>query len=986
MGGITRRKFLQSAAYTTAGVLVAKNVLALDVLFPVLDPIGAYPYRGWEDLYREQWAYDWFGRVAHSVNCTGSCTWKAYVKNGIAFKEEQFADYPQINDTLPVYNPRGCQKGANHKEYVYGPQRTKYPLIRKPGTARGAGQWVRASWDEALSLIANKIVEATDTPWIDKDGKRQRYSPDTVNFYSAIPAKHHITIAGGFRLANLIGGVACSFYDWYCDLPPGQPQTWAVQTDACESADWYNSSLIMLMGSNVLETRIPDAHYYTEGRAQGTRTIAVFPDYNATATHADVFVPIEPGTDGALCLGMAKYAIDNNLHDVEYIKRFTDMPFLVNRYTGKFLRLDGRLKPDGSPLHPRLFNTYFVFDNNSGWIRPVPGTAGSSRPTLDLGKIDPALELGRGWTLDTASAEKLGINTQSLREGGQPLNNDSEARTAVAGGLFPITTVFSLLKKKLAPFTIPEVATITNLNEKLITDIAQEFATTRAARIIEGAGTNHYFHNDLTNRAQILLLALTGNVGKPGTGFDHYVGQEKIWPEEAWFHLAFPHGRPGQRFQNTTLWTFVHSDGVSDIDGLYPRPIKDYIKESVDKDWMPLWPEGTLDNGRLPKVLFIWGGNYINQSKGFNDLVDNLLPKIDLIIDVNVRMDTSATYADVVLPAASMFEKWDLNTTDLHTYVIPFTPVIDPMHESRSDWQIWRSLAEALAKTGFKFKDKVPGGATIARDFSKLLTQYDTMNVGGGDVGDDRAACQFILDNAVETEGMNLEPANPRFVSDADLQGVDNNSIVKHPIRFPTSSETWTTTLEPGKAYHTHGRMHDELIPLKTMTGRQQFYLDHDWYLYEFGEELPTFKGDALAGVDQGYSLRWNTPHGRWSIHSTWRDAKFQLRLQRGRTVVYLNPEEAASRGLQDNDLVEVFNDHGAVQMHVNISPRIRPRMALMYHGWERYQNVTGWQAPTIIRINPTQLVGKYGQLTFALNYWGPTGSQRDTRVEIRQA
>jgi nitrate reductase alpha subunit len=546
-----------------------------------------------------------------------------------------------------------------------------------------------------------------------------------------------------------------------------------------------------------------------------------------------------------------------------------------------------------------------------------------------------------------------------------------------------VTTVFSRLKEKLRPFTIPKVAKITALNEELITDIADEFARTEAARIIEGAGTNHYFHNDLTNRAQILLLALTGNVGKPGTGFDHYFGQEKIWSEEAWFHLAFPHGRPAQRFQNTTLWTFVHSDAVSDVDGLYPRPINDYIKESVDKGWMPLWPEDTLDTGRDPKVLFIWGANYVNQSKGYNDLVDNLLPKIDLIIDVNVRMDTSATFADIVLPAASMFEKWDLNTTDLHTYAIPFTPVIDPLYESRTDWQIWRSLAEALAKTGFVFDDLVPNGTTISRNFSSLLSDYDTMNVEGGNVGDDKAACQFILDNAVETAGMTLD-GDHRPVDDAALEMLPDNSIIKHPIRFTATSEAWTTSLDPEKAYHTHGRMFEENIPLGTMTGRQQFYIDHDWYLYEFGEELPTFKSDALDHVDKGFPLRWSTPHGRWSIHSTWRDAKFQLRLQRGRTVVYLNPAEATARGLQDNDLVEVYNNNGVVQVHLNISPRIQPGQAVMYHGWERYQNDTGWQAPTIIRINPTQLVGKYGQLTFRLNYWGPTGNQKDTRVDVR--
>ena len=163
MKAISRRKFLQASA-ATAGVLATKDLLALDLLLPVLDPLGDYPYRGWEDLYRDQWTFDYFGRTAHSVNCTGSCTWKAYVKNGIVFKEEQFADYPEINDLLPVYNPRGCQKGANHKEYVYGPQRTKYPLIRKSGTARGEGQWGRATWDEALDLIANKIVDVIDTP------------------------------------------------------------------------------------------------------------------------------------------------------------------------------------------------------------------------------------------------------------------------------------------------------------------------------------------------------------------------------------------------------------------------------------------------------------------------------------------------------------------------------------------------------------------------------------------------------------------------------------------------------------------------------------------------------------------------------------------------------------------------------------------------------------------------------------------------------
>lgn len=132
----------------------------------------------------EHWKYDYIGRTTHSVNCAGSCTWKVYVKNNVAIKEEQYADYPDINPTLPTYNPRGCQKGANYKEYVYDPQRLKYPLMR--AGIRGEGKWKRISWEEAIRYIADKIVNTI-----------VNHGPDTITFYSANPAKFAITYAGG---------------------------------------------------------------------------------------------------------------------------------------------------------------------------------------------------------------------------------------------------------------------------------------------------------------------------------------------------------------------------------------------------------------------------------------------------------------------------------------------------------------------------------------------------------------------------------------------------------------------------------------------------------------------------------------------------------------------------------------------------------------------------------------------------------------------
>lgn len=933
MKDITRREFLKIAG-VAAGTLAATDALALDLLQPVYDPHGAYPYRGWETLYRDQLAYDSFGRSTHSVNCTGSCSWKGFVRNGILFKEEQFADYPDINPgVLPTYNPRGCQKGANHKEYIYGPQRVRYPLIRVG--ARGEGRWRRATWDEAYAYIAARTANAISTS-----------GPDTVTFFSAIPAKHHITLAGGFRLANLIGGVVCSFYDWYCDLPPGEPLTWGVQTDACESADWFNSKYILLMGANLLETRIPDAHFLMEARQNGTKVVLVAPEYNPTAIHADEYVPVRPGTDGALCLGMANVIVNGGLYDAAYVRQFTDLPLLIRADTGKFLR-ESDMVAGGNA------NRFYFWDQNAtdvnGNPEPkavlAPGTMGMGTPVnggLSLSAMNPALE-------GTFVVPSL-------------------------TGQITVTTVFSLMKQKLASYSPAAVAGITGLDAGLITRLAMEFAAAKPARIIEGAGTNHYYHNDLINRAQILLVALTGNVGKPGGGFDHYVGQEKLWAEHGFFQLSFPLGRPKQRFQNTTLWTYIHSGVTSDVDGLWPRPIGSYIAESVANNWIPLYPQGTLATGKTPKVLFVWGANYLNQAKGFDKVLSTLWPKLDLVVDINFRMDTTALYADVVLPAASHFEKWDLSTTDLHTYVHPFTPVIAPQFESKPDWEIWRGIAASLQTSGIVFNDTVPDGTTVRRDFGSLLTNFDTMNLTGGgvlSVADQRNACQFLLDTSPETAGLTI------------MSSTGTNSIIEHPRRFLQTSEEWTSDLTSGVAYFGFQRMTGHLRPLTTLTGRQQFYIDHDWYLNEFHEELPVYK--PPVDID-AYPLRWITPHGRWSIHSTWRDAKYQLRLQRGRPIVYLSPQEAAQRGLVDNDRVEVLNGHGNLVANLCISPRLSNGMAMMYHGWERYTfSGDGFQGPTTIRIKPTQLIGNYGHVRFRLNYWGPTGNQKDTRVEIRK-
>jgi nitrate reductase alpha subunit len=141
------------------------------------------------------------------------------------------------------------------------------------------GGFRRSSWDEANELIAASSLYTA-----------KKHGPDRVIGFSPIPAMSMISYAAGTRFLQLLGGVAMSFYDWYCDLPPASPQVWGEQTDVNESADWYNASYIVLCGSNVPMTRTPDAHFMTEARYRGTKVVVMSPDYNMATKFADAWL------------------------------------------------------------------------------------------------------------------------------------------------------------------------------------------------------------------------------------------------------------------------------------------------------------------------------------------------------------------------------------------------------------------------------------------------------------------------------------------------------------------------------------------------------------------------------------------------------------------------------------------------------------------------------------------------------------------------
>ena len=310
-----------------------------------------------EEFYRERWRHDKVVRSTHGVNCTGSCSWQVYVKDGIITWETQAVDYPSVGPDSPEYEPRGCPRGASFSWYTYSPARVRYPYVRgvllelfreakarlgdpvaawaeliadpersaRYKSVRGRGGFVRASWPEVLELVAAAHVHTVAA-----------YGPDRTAGFTVIPAMSMASYAAGTRFYSLLGGTILSFYDWYADLPVASPQVFGDQTDVPESADWWNASYLIIWGTNLPITRTPDAHFMVEARYRGQKVVVVSPDYSDHTKFADDWLAANPGTDAALAMAMGHVMLTEFYRDRQvprfeaYARTYTDLPFLVS--------------------------------------------------------------------------------------------------------------------------------------------------------------------------------------------------------------------------------------------------------------------------------------------------------------------------------------------------------------------------------------------------------------------------------------------------------------------------------------------------------------------------------------------------------------------------------------------------------------------------------------------------------------------------------
>jgi nitrate reductase / nitrite oxidoreductase, alpha subunit len=1214
-------------------LLRTRRFLTRSEVSPDLRALHVEGGRDADTFYRDRWSHDKVVRSTHGVNCTGSCSWKVYVKDGIITWETQQTDYPSVGPDKPEYEPRGCPRGAAFSWYTYSPTRIRYPYVRgvlldmyREGKrqhdgdpvlawahvvdhpdraraykkARGKGGLVRATWDEATEMVAAAYVHTI-----------KKWGPDRVAGFSPIPAMSMVSHASGARFTSMVGGSMLSFYDWYADLPVASPQMFGDQTDVPESGDWWDAGYLVMWGSNVPVTRTPDAHWMTEARYRGQKVVVVAPDYADNVKFADEWLAPAPGTDGALAMSMGHVVLKEFFVDrptpyfLDYTKQYTDLPYLValeevvsTSSTDRMYRPGKFLTAADLPAHVHEENAHFktvLVDSRSdepvvpnGSLGHRFGDGGVGRWNLDLDGIEPKLSL-----IDTTHDSVL---VELPRFDNVDGASDSLPRGVpvrrIGGHL--VTTVFDLMLAQYgvgrdglpghwpsgyddatAPYTPAWQEGITGVPAAAAARIGREIAqnaedTRGRSMILMGAGTNHWFHSDTIYRSFLALTTLTGCQGVNGGGWAHYVGQEKCRPITGWAQLAFglDWKRPPRQMIHTAYW-YLHTDqfrydnfsadvlaaktGAGRFAGMSTA---DVIAKSARMGWMPSYPtfdrnpldladeaaeaglpvaEHVVDRLRsgdlrfaaedpdapenFPRVLAIWRANLLGSSgKGNEYFLKHLLGtdsslrateagessrpkevtwrdeapegKLDLLLSLDFRQTSTTIFSDVVLPAATWYEKHDLNTTDMHPFVHSFNPAIAPPWQTRTDWDAWQTIAakfselaqghlgtrrdvvavpllhdtpDAMANPHGVVRDwkhgecePVPGVTMpkiveVERDYTAVGAQmtalgplldklgtttkgvtYDvgdaieylkhkngTVRTGPADgrpsISRDVAAAEAILALSGTTNGhlatqgfKTLERRTGRPLHDlaAEHEGkqITFADTVAAPVPVITSPE-WSGSETGGRRYSPFTINVERFKPWHTLTGRQHFYLDHDW-MSELGEGLPVFRPPLNMGAlfrepevgdvgELGVTVRYLTPHNKWSIHSEYQDNLFMLSLSRGGQTIWMSDKDAAKVGVEDNDWIEAVNRNGVVVARAIVSHRMPEGTVYMHHAQDRLIDVPIAETSgkrggihnslTRILVKPSHVIGGYAQLAFAFNYLGPTGNQRDEVTVIRR-
>ncbi|MFC1825630.1 molybdopterin-dependent oxidoreductase, partial [Thermodesulfobacteriota bacterium] len=507
-----------------------------------------------------------------------NCGILAHVRDGKLVKVEP-ADFP---------DPRLrhiCARGLSSIELAYHPDRLKYPLKRVG--ERGEGKWERISWDEALDTIADRLKEIGE-----------KYGFKSLAWVTGQP----IT----FVLMRIYQRIASALQSTWVSIlgfgdsagPCGDVLSYGHPAGDFYSVNFESPELCVIWGGNMAETRPIYWRKIRDEKEKGAKLVVIDPRFTSSASKADKYIAIRPGTDTALILGMLKWILDKGLEDRPFITEHTVGPLLVRSDNGRFMR--------EKDVFPGESEKYLVWDSQTGG--PLPYDETGTAPALS------------------------GVYQ-------------------VAG--IECSPALQCLKDLTDQYPLETTAEITQVPSETIEKLAEDYATCKPVASYRGQGLQRTFYGDVAYRAITTLAAVTGNI-KPE-------GYRRFMLRPSSFIKAT--GKPYKPLPLMQLYDTITSEK--------PYPIK---------------------------ALWIAAHNFVNQNPDSNRVINELFPKLDFIVVAEMFMNTTARYADIVLPVCSFFERLDLvpSSDPINPYMQLQQKVIEPLHESKSDLAIVSELAQKM--------------------------------------------------------------------------------------------------------------------------------------------------------------------------------------------------------------------------------------------------------------------------------------------------
>ena len=590
----SRRDFLKGTMAATAaiaglGLLPKENALA-ESTAPVEHPPIADQEEGGKWVSAACWH-----------NCGGRCINLALVKDGVVLRQKTDDSHP---DSPDFPQQRACQRGRSQRMQVFGADRLKYPMKRKNwslenpnGELRGEDEWERISWDEAYTIIAETTKKLYD-----------QYGPETC------------FVAGGSYFPRVLQGLGGYTPRW------GQV-SWGAWPDVYQTVTGVNGGylwngpdrftlrkqkLMIFWGCNPAVSSAGLPHYnYIQARKAGTEFVVIDPRYTETAPTLDAtWIPMRPGTDTAMVLGMIQHIIASGLHDKDYLDKYC-------------VGFDSEHMPSAGGE-----------DFTYGPLERVPFVF---KPR----EIDPA---------DNFYDYVMGEGKWA----------DEGAKT-------------------------PEWASeICGVPAETIKELAVKYATTKPACIYTGGAPARHHDGECFPHALLALGMVCGQIGRDGAAvvslMEHYgsfggpdlvsqggAGDTNNMP-------ANPFPQKTHALNNGEMWTAILEGKRTD-------------HKDLETGEVVMYP---LDIHMIHQSY----GGALNQRQGMTQGL-RAYKKVDFVTCINYVFNTSAKYADIVLPCTTEWERPGALKNNRELLSVG-RKIAEPLFEAKSDREIAMGVADKL--------------------------------------------------------------------------------------------------------------------------------------------------------------------------------------------------------------------------------------------------------------------------------------------------